>query len=285
MTRKIIYIALTFLFIACSEKNEVILNFEGEINGKPLSCNQWYSGFDVNGKTAIQLKDFRFFISDLRLINSKGQEVPVALEQDSTWQFKNIALLDLENGTGECSEKGNMATNTAVRGKIKNDRYTGIVFKMGIPFEWNHVDNAAVPSPLNVGAMFWNWQSGYKFARFDLVTDKPDREKFWFIHLGSTGCVSEIMGAGPESPCSKTNIPEIRIENFDVSSDIVTIDLGTLLKDIPVGTCMSGTDNAFCSDLFPRFGLSLETGDCMDGCADQQLFRKRTDEAYANVGK
>ena len=81
----------------------------------------------------------------------------------------DIALLDFENGQGKCEEKGTARTNSVVRGIVKGSNSKSIVFKLGVPFEWNHVDNVAVPSPLNVGAMFWNWQFGYKFARFDLV--------------------------------------------------------------------------------------------------------------------
>ena len=34
---------------------------------------------------------------------------------------------------------------------------------MGVPFESNHRDSTIAPSPLNITAMFWNWQGGYKF--------------------------------------------------------------------------------------------------------------------------
>ena len=275
---------MVLLIAACNNEKQVQLQFSAEVAGTPLACDQWYAGYDSAGDAQIQVKDFRFFISDLRLINDKNEEIPVQLEQDSVWQFMDIALLDFENGQGECEEKGTARTNSVVRGIVKGSNFKSIVFKLGVPFEWNHVDNVAVPSPLNVGAMFWNWQFGYKFARFDLVTDREDDQKFWFIHLGSTGCHALASGMAPDSACLKTNIPEIRIDNFDVDKDVIVTDLGSLLQQLKIGTCMSGPANPFCEELFPRFGLSLASGDCIDGCQGQTLFHKQvsTPLAYTN---
>ncbi len=279
----VIVILMAGLMLGCDQQKDVRLRFSAEVDGTPLTCDRWYAGYDSSGDASIQIKDFRFFVSDVRLINDRNEEVPVLLEQDSIWQFQDIALLDFEDGTGECEEKGTAQINSMIKGRVEGSRFKGIVFKMGLPFEWNHVDNVAVPSPLNIGAMFWNWQYGYKFARFDLVTDREDDRKFWFIHLGSTGCTSGAAGMAPDSACLKTNIPEIRIDNFDIENDVIVADLGSLIRGLKIGTCMSGPANPFCEELFPGFGLSLASGTCKEDCEDQQLFRRRSSKnvAYA----
>lgn len=52
-------------------------------------------------------------------------------------------------------------------------RYTGLAFDMGVPFALNHADVTAAPSPLNIQALWWNWQGGYKFMRVDMRTGAP----------------------------------------------------------------------------------------------------------------
>ena len=283
MKKLIFLILVSFLLVSCVQEKQVELKFMATVNGEPLNCGQWYSGFNTDRDAKIQLKDFRFFVSEVNLIDEAGEKTPLVLEQDSIWQFQNIALLDFENGQGECEEKGNTPTNSTVRGKVSGKGFKAISFKLGVPYEWNHVDNVAVPSPLNVGAMFWNWQFGYKFARFDLVTDQEDKEKFWFIHLGSTGCESESFGTAPEIPCMRLNFPEILIEDFDIENDMIVADLGALINQLAIGTCMSGPDNPRCEELFPRFGLSLASGNCEGDCLGQKFFSKRQIESYAQL--
>lgn len=63
--------------------------------------------------------------------------------------------------------------NSAVKGKVPAGRYTAVTFDLGVPFALNHADVASAPSPLNVKAMWWSWQGGYKFVRVDMKTDAP----------------------------------------------------------------------------------------------------------------
>ncbi|MCI0710356.1 MAG: metallo-mystery pair system four-Cys motif protein [Chloroflexi bacterium] len=256
----------------------IILQFTGAVGDEVFSCGTVYEGLGAE-ETATEFMDFRFYVHDIRLINAGGEEVPVELMQDGVWQVENVALLDFEDGSGRC-DVGNQAINATVEGMVPAGEYTGVVFKMGVPFELNHNDTTLAPSPLNLTGMWWNWQTGYKFIRVDMLAGEEDPIP-WNIHLGSTGCDSPAAVVPPEDVCSRLNVMEVRLDEFDLENDVIVADLAGLLEDVnlvesdpmPPG-CQAGFDDPDCPQLFPNFGLDLETGECLEGdCSGQTLFR------------
>lgn len=115
--------------------------------------------------------DFRFYVQDLRLTSTSGEEVPVQLDEDSTWQTSGLALIDFkESPQGQCGS-GNGETNTTVTGQVPEGQNAGVAFSNGVPAALNHVDPAdpATPAPLRQShGMQWNWLSGYRFIRAEL---------------------------------------------------------------------------------------------------------------------
>ena len=148
--------------------DDVALRFAAEVNGEAFACGQDYSPVGTTGST-VTPGDYRFFISSVALLDAAGNAVPVELTQDGMWQHANLALLDFENGTGPCIN-GNGALNDVVKGTVPAGQYTGVQFTMGVPFELNHADVVLAPSPLNLSAMFWNWQGGHRFLKVDMST-------------------------------------------------------------------------------------------------------------------
>ncbi len=155
-------------FITAAHAGNVALQFAAEINGEPFVCGQQYSAIGTTSST-ITPADYRFFISSVSLISASGNAVPLSLEQDGMWQYQNLALLDFENGTGPCIN-GNSAINTSIKGSVPDGDYAGVQFTLGVPFELNHLDVIVAPSPLNLSAMFWNWQGGHRFLKVDMAT-------------------------------------------------------------------------------------------------------------------
>jgi hypothetical protein len=78
---------------------------------------------------------------------------------------------------------------------------------MGVPFEKNHRDPVTAGAPLNLSCMFWVWNAGYKFLRFDYTSTGQPRGAF--LHLGSTNC----------SPPAVPDLPVVPTGN------VVTVDL------------------------------------------------------------
>jgi uncharacterized repeat protein (TIGR04052 family) len=246
----------------------VTIRFAAKVGNQPFACGSTYR----LGKPATQqtLSDFRFYVSDVALIDAQGKIVPLTLEQDNKWQHQTVALLDFENKTGACVN-GTTEVRDRVVGTVPKGNYKGVKFTLGIPFSLNHEDSALAPSPLNLTGLWWNWQFGYKFARIDLQsptahrqTKAPGHEASggFPIHLGSAGCE---MTANREKPtrCSSPNRATVTLNRFDPAKNIVVADLAQLVsssnltQNQPKTTpgCMSEPNDLDCSGIMAHLGL------------------------------
>lgn len=254
----------------------VTLTFDALVGTQQAACGATYAD-QGTADTTVTLKDFRLYVHDVRLLDASGTAVPVTLDQTSAWQHEGVALLDFEDKTADCSEFGTVDTNDRIVGTAPAGTYTGVAFKVGVPFEFNHVAPATAPSPLNASGMFWVWKSGYKYLRIDFLDDASPANG-WNIHLGAGGCESADAMTPPSSPCAKPNIPEIRLTGFDPLTDTISLDAAALVAnaDVSVNTastppgCMSNPmEPDDCGPVFGALGLDFATGACADGCADQ----------------
>lgn len=251
--------ALGVLLAACGGGREVELTFEGLVGGEPAACGGVYDGVGTSA-TELTLLDYRFYVHDVRLVTDDGREVPLDLIEDGEWQHAGVALLDFENGDG--CDSGTEPTNTLVRGTVEEDAtFTGVRFRLGVPFELNHADASTAPAPLNYTSMFWSWNAGYKFLRIEgRTTGLPDG---WRVHLGSTGCEGD--GRGNVTECLADNIAEVDLTGFDPDASTIVADLANLLSDSDLDTdaggppgCMSGTDDPECLTVFHALGLAYQ---------------------------
>ncbi len=256
-----------------SGQQAVTLRFTAQVNGQPFACGQRYAGVGSTRST-ITPSDFRFYVSEVHLIDAAGRAVPVALAQDGAWQLDNIALLDFEDGSGPC-RNGTAATHTAVQGSVPAGAYTGLRFTLGVPFARNHGDPTIAPSPLNLTAMFWTWQGGYKFVKFDTATSgqpvttaSPDPQgggnaSGFSVHLGSTACAAPSR-TSPPSACQNPNRVTVQFDRFDASRQVVVADIGAVLAGANVDVnapntspgCMSFLNDADCPPVMGALGLA-----------------------------
>ncbi len=253
----------------------VALRFVAEVNGQPFECGKRYAGIGTTGST-ITPSDFRMYVSAVALIDAQGKAVPLRLEQDKVWQLEDIALVDFENGVGPC-RNGTTAVNTLVRGVVPAGEYRGVRFALGVPFARNHGDPTVAPSPLNLTAMFWNWQGGYKFLKFDTgssgqpATSAPPDPRGggsasgFSVHVGSTQCTS-AGNTSPPSACQNPNRLTVQFDRFDSARQVVVVDIGRVLAQSNVdvnaaGTspgCMSFLKDADCPPVMRNLGLPYE---------------------------
>ena len=264
---------------AQSNTQEVTITFDGRVGKEQFSCGESYSGLGSSQAT-VTPTDFRFYVSDVALIDAEGNFVPLELEQDDKWQYQNVALLDFEDKTGACAN-GTVETRNVVVGTVPQGDYQGLQFTLGVPTELNHEDAAIALSPLNLTSMWWNWQGGYKFLRVDLEDRAIAMNKeinhgemqhgemnhnnngTFLIHIGSTGC-QEIGSQSYE--CSNPNQSKVILENFDPENNVVVADLVNLVSqtdltsnqpDTPAG-CMSSPEDMDCMAIFKNLGLSFD---------------------------
>jgi uncharacterized repeat protein (TIGR04052 family) len=254
--------------------NRVTIRFRAVVDTLPFACGRTYA----LGRTHTQSEpsDFRLYVHNIRLVNERGAEVPVKLEQDGLWQLDDIALLDFEDGTGPCSN-GTPEMHDAVTGSVPAGVYREVRFTVGVPFSRNHEDIARQPPPLTLTQMWWSWRGGHKFLRAELANGM-------FMHLGSTGCVVESRGDMKPMSCSAPNRPEVSLAGFDPDRSVVIVDFAALFAGSRVDaagnkTCMSEPRSSACSPFFAALGLSAgrQTG------AAQTLFRVSTSAATAGA--
>lgn len=280
-------------FATAQETKPIKLRFAGAVNGAAFECGKNYSNIGTTHST-ITPSDFRFFVSAVELLSAEGKAVPLALDQDDIWQYKNVALVDLEDGSGPCSN-GTKAVHAEVTGRAPRGNYTGVRFTLGVPFELNHGDPTIAPSPLNITAMFWNWQGGYKFLKADMnstglaaksmtqMTHKPasgpsekpaqghggghgDGEASGFsVHLGSTMCAAASRTESPLA-CKNPNRVTVSFDQFDLGKNLIFADLGAILGGANVDHntpntspgCMSFPKDADCPAVMGALGLAYD---------------------------
>ena len=267
-----LFIAITLSqgALANSQQKPVTINFEAVVGEKPFACGQRYEGIGLS-KSHITPADFRFYISEVELIDNKGKAVPIKLKQDGIWQYQNAVLLDFENGSGPCVN-GNIGLNTTVTGSVPKKQYRGVRFTLGLPSTLNHGDSTIAPAPLNVTSMFWTWRAGYKFLRLEMATSgfpelpklkvksangKPDeaeessesaekntsnlpqagKKKIKIagfpVHLGSANCVSPSKTT-PALSCANPNRVTVNFDNFNANKNSIVVDIASLLRDTNV---------------------------------------------------
>ena len=271
------------------ESQAIKLRFAGAVNGVAFACGKNYPNVGTT-KSTITPSDFRFFVSAVELLTQDGKAVPLALDQDGVWQHKNVALVDLEDGSGPCGN-GTKGIHAEVSGSAPRGNYSGVRFTMGVPFELNHGDPTVAPSPLNITAMFWNWQGGYKFLKADMnsagLAAKPamhqmaaghsdkasqaqgghgDGEASGFsVHLGSTMCAAASRTETP-SACKNPNRVSVTFNKFDLGKNVIVADLGAILRGANVDHntpntspgCMSFPKDADCPAVMSALGLAYD---------------------------
>jgi len=233
----------------------VTIAFAAEVGGAPFACGQSYAGI---GSTAASYvgTDFRFYVHDVRLVGEDG-DVAVALDANE-YQADGVALLDFETGGTGC-QMGSTGTHTELTGTVPAGTYTGIKFKVGVPFAKNHLDVATAAAPLNIPAMYWAWSSGYKFLKIDGAVGMAG----FNVHLGSTGCGT--MGTTPPTgACANPNIMDVALTGFSPATSVIVADVARVLDgvDVTVNTamtapgCMSFPNDPECNTVLPKLGLA-----------------------------
>ena len=242
----ILLVTILIVCAACSAKSvPVHIEFAPAWAGQSVQC----------GSAELSLTDLRFYVSNVALIDSRGNEHSVSLTPDERWQQQGVALIDLENGISTCSN-GTPDIRASIQGTVSAGDFVGVKFTIGVPFEMNHANPLLAQPPLDDAAMHWHWRSGYKFLRAGVARDAAS---FW-IHLGSTGCEGTIHNI---SGCNSPNRVEVELADFSVETDLIAVDLSELFRGINLenGTrndCSSSPAELACAIPFAALGLSFD---------------------------
>ncbi len=257
------------LFTACGSSTDtgpqpVTIDFKALVGTQAFSCADT-AGYAIGTGTLPWIpKDFRFYVSNVRLVDASGAEAPVTLDS-SVWQGYGVALLDFENGTGNCTG-GTLEMNTAVRGTANPGTYVGLKFDVAVPTASNHLNVQAATKPLDISAMYWSWTTGYKFVKIDGLINRATPFTFNF-HLGSNGCTVASPPDYSTTVCTIPNVPSATFASFNASTQAVALDLALLFATTNFDTadgggapgCMSGATDPECAPIFATLGLPFGT--------------------------
>lgn len=225
---------------AATATQAVTINFD-VVNGATAIGT---SGCNANAltlgtmNTTGSLKDLRFYVSQVALIDANGNYAPVVMTENAN-QGSNVALLDFENGTNTCST-GTTATYTAVTGKVAPGNYVGIALTVGVPPLLNHsnIAAAATPLPLQNSALNWSWQSGRKFTKIEFTANAVATATAGvttMVHLGATGCKANPVNGDVFAGCASPNRMGLTFASFNPASQKIALDLGALFGGLDMG--------------------------------------------------
>lgn len=293
--------ALVIALTACgggSDNNDSSVGWQSDGNVKlqfaafngaaPINCN---SGSIELGpqRSRVRLKDFRFYVSDVKLIRVDGTTQALTLARTDDYNVTQgghgVSLVDLEQqGQGLCTN-GSPVLNATIEGSVPPGRYTGVEMTLGVPLELNHLDSLGASTPRALRSdihpgMAWNWRGGMKFTKFEFEHDPVEGAGTdVLLHLGSTGCVGDPVNGQPITSCKAPNRVPVTLAEFNPAEQRVAVDAGALFNyDFrPEGQnrCMAGPADTACAASFDVLGLSWSADGSGTGLpvAEQQLFK------------
>lgn len=249
----------TLALLALAMPQPVNLNFEALANGQILVTD---SDVTADSRT-VRFRDFRLYISEVKLVRADGSTADVTLSTDNVWQSNGVALVDLE--TTQTTE-----TNAKVSGTVASGSYSGVQFTVGVPETLNHLDRTNQISPLNNGAMYWSWTGGYKHAKIEFSLNS--QSNWTSLHLGSTNC----SGAPNYGNCTNKYRANITLTGLtNQNNQTISMSVDQLIKDHNPGaanvSCMPGGGTASCQPMIRSFGLNATSG-AMDSSISQRVF-------------
>ncbi|MFN8112002.1 MAG: metallo-mystery pair system four-Cys motif protein [Solirubrobacterales bacterium] len=251
-----------------AKTKKVDIEFAATAGKAPVSCSKPIAGLGSTDQTA-DLRDLRFYVTDVELIGKSGKAVPVKLSGGAPFTLKSskgdVTLIDLENGKGACAEEGTRAMNSHLRGTVPAGKYVGAKWTVGVPPKLNHSDVVGAKAPLNLTAMAWNWQYGRKFVKIEL-TDPAGPSGSWpentfFVHVGSNDC-SGNPASGQKVKCGLPNEAKVKLASFNPDRQKVAVDLKRLFEgnDVTANSggapgCMSEQTDLECGGVFGALGI------------------------------
>jgi hypothetical protein len=207
---------IAIIFASCKHNEEnrtgnvlppakVNLTFTPTFGNAPFN---WGSVYTTSSGYNIRIENLLSYFSQIRLQSSNGQ----------TAMLKDFALLDFSQP---------MPTYTA---EIPEGLYDSLYISLGIPATFNvGVDPSIYPSssPLSVAGsqgMFWNWNSGYIFFKYDGKADVSGTST-----TNLTDPFAFHVGDDVNYRVAKIGIPAIDAKKGSVNTLNLTVDLEHVL--------------------------------------------------------
>ena len=153
---------------------ELALYFHPFVGQQPLVLNEPRYP-NPGGEGRFQVRDFQFFLSNIRLMSAAGTYV----ESDSY----HLVRFDGEESTSAKSASADRPGFAIVLHGVPRRHYERIEFGIGVDAAANR--SLAQRGDLDPnGRMAWNWEVGYKFILFEGTLLRGDRSDPLVYHIG-----------------------------------------------------------------------------------------------------
>jgi uncharacterized repeat protein (TIGR04052 family) len=220
--------------------NKVI--FQPTFHNTPIHCDSSFT----HSNNEWHYTQLQFFISAIEFKHKSSKLWHSAPLLKSPYQTSSIALLGENCDYPKRGNKSNWLLTFKKR--INLIEVSHIRFMVGLPFSVNHLNPLTQESPLNMPSMFWGWQKGHKFIRFEIASNNDN----WLFHLGSVGCKAPSPLRQPKQECRYPNRFTYELPLSEQSNKI-NVELPALMKNIVLkqgNSCQSSPDNISCHLLF-----------------------------------
>jgi hypothetical protein len=134
-----------------------------------------------SGGPKIRTSKARFFLSQLKLVDAAGRPVPTELVDEGGNRLPyGVTLVDFER-----------PASMKVHLRAPAGSYSGLSLSVGVPANCesgerlNHSDASAMTAPLDVDTdMYWSWNPGYVFLKFEGQVSQGTGWDRFFYHVG-----------------------------------------------------------------------------------------------------
>lgn len=186
-------------------KGTVEIRFVPTMNGASFQPNVNFIG---PNNLKINFEIFKFYLSDLQLINASGAQL-----------LSEIELVDLSH------------SDKSISFETAPGNFQELKFFLGVKKSLNGTDNpnfdeASFPidHPLSIyNNMYWSWATGYIFSKIEGKIDTSQAQNqiptyTWFYHSGLDTCYTEksFENLNIEVTAGKTTVIELGIDVNDI---------------------------------------------------------------------
>jgi len=283
----------------------ISLRFKAVDGSSEIGCDSTVKGLGIGGQYSMGMSDLRFYVSNISLYDAQGEKIAAEMAA-SEFQYKDdsgdVALVDLtSNVSGSCTNtaiafaEGTQRVNNEVILLSDRSDIASVSFDVGVPQPLmkrvvRDFSIEGAPSPL--GEMYWSWASGYRhFVLNFSVKSRQDESGEGYLHLGSRDCGGDgAVALTDREQCGFVNTPSVRLEGFDPTNNVITVDIRKALQNVefqahshgdkssvsnkhsdgnsgksapPGVVCHSGPigNQPDCGPIFANFGLDPASGD------------------------
>lgn len=161
-------------------KGELELYINPTVNTSDLVFNTNYTNGAGN---SYKVTEFKMYISEVTFVKEDGSEY-----KDNGIYLANMSDLSIKNTTAKTAHGGKGAQITIPN--VPAGTYKGIRFTIGVPGNKNNIDATKITdtnNPLHTNnGMYWSWNSGYIFNKFEGVYDSLGIPKTFRFHIGNS---------------------------------------------------------------------------------------------------